>query len=311
MRTGILDVGSNSVHLRVMDLNRGWPPETADSMKRPVRLAEATSRHGVISAAGRQRVVTAAGEARRVASANGVEEFLVFATSAVREAANCEEVTAAIEAAAGTPVTLLSGEDEARLTFLAARRWYGWSGGPMVIADIGGGSLEIGYGNGETPKIAVSISLGAGQLTRDYLRTGPPVPGKDVARLRKHVLSEIEQATAELREQPAAVTTVATSKTFRQLARLCGAPKRKAGLYTARTLDRRAVAKQIPRLAKATDDKRARMRGVSPSRAHQILAGAVVAEAVMRALEAKRLSICPWGVREGAALERLDDLSTR
>jgi exopolyphosphatase/guanosine-5'-triphosphate,3'-diphosphate pyrophosphatase len=183
-------------------------------------------------------VVAAAGEARRVASANGVDEFLVFATSAVREAANCEEVTAAIEAAAGTPVTLLSGEDEARLTFLAARRWYGWSAGPMMIADIGGGSLEIGYGNGEMPKIAVSLSLGAGQLTREYLRTGPPVPGKDVTKLRRHVRSELEEATAELREQPVAVTTVATSKTFSQLARLCGAPKRKAGIHAARTLDR-------------------------------------------------------------------------
>ena len=309
MRIGVLDIGSNSVHLRVLDLNPGWPPEPVDSMKRPVRLAEAASRHGVISAAGMQRAAAAAGEARRIAAANEAGELLAFATSAVREAANCEDVTAAIEAAAGVPVILLSGEDEARLTFLAARRWYGWSAGPMLLADIGGGSLEIGYGRGETPSIAVSLSLGAGQLTRQYLQAGPPVPGKDVKWLRRHVRSELEQATKRLRERPPPVATVATSKTFSQLARLCGAPKRKAGIFAVRTLERGAVARQIPKLAKATDAERARMRGVSASRAHQILAGAIVAEAVMRVLDAKCLSVCPWGVREGIALERLDGVS--
>jgi exopolyphosphatase/guanosine-5'-triphosphate,3'-diphosphate pyrophosphatase len=306
VRVGILDIGSNSVHLRVMDLNPGWPPEPADSMKRPVRLAEATSRRGVISAAGRRRVAAAAREARRVAAANGVDELVAFATSAVREAVNCDDVTAEITAAAGVPVVLLSGEDEARLTFLAARRWYGWSAGPMMLADIGGGSLEIGYGRGEAPSIAVSLPLGAGELTRQHLPAEPPVPKKDVTRLRRQVRSVLEEATAELREHPPAVTNVATSKTFSQLARLCGAPKRKAGAFAVRTLDRGALIKQIPKLAKATDAERARMRGVSASRAHQILAGAIAAEAVMRVLGVRCLNICPWGVREGIAMERLD-----
>lgn len=306
VRIGVLDIGSNSVHLRVMDLKRGWPPEPVDSMKQPVRLAEATNRSGAISAGGRRRATAAACEARRIAAENGADEFVAFATSAVREAANCEDVAAGIQAAAGVPLILMSGQDEAKLTFLAARRWYGWSAGPMMMADIGGGSLEIGYGCGEAPSIAISLPLGAGHLTRTHLPAGPPVPKKEVTMLRRHVRAVLEQATAELRGQPPAVTSVATSKTFSQLARLCGAPKRKAGIFAARTLDRGALTKQIPKLAKATDAERARMRGVSASRAHQILAGAIVAEAVMRVLGAGCLSICPWGVREGIAFERLD-----
>jgi exopolyphosphatase / guanosine-5'-triphosphate,3'-diphosphate pyrophosphatase len=305
VRIGILDIGSNSVHLRVMDLNRGWPPEPVDSMKRPVRLAEATSQRGVISAAGRRRVVAAAREACRVASANGVDELVAFATSAVREAANCADVTAEIKAAAGVAVGLMSGQDEARLTFLAARRWYGWSAGPMMMADIGGGSLEIGYGGGEVPSIAISLPLGAGRLTRQYLPAEPPLAKKDVTALRRHVRSVLAEATAELREQPGAVMNVATSKTFSQLARLCGAPKAKAGPYAVRALRRGALAKRIPKLAAATDAERAKMRGVSASRAHQILAGAVVADAVMRVLDVTCLDICPWGVREGIALGAL------
>lgn len=305
MRIGILDIGSNSVHLRVMDVLPALPPEPVESVKRPVRLAEGTTQRGAISAAGRQRVAAAVREASDVASALGVSELVAFATSALREAANGDDVTAEIQAAAGVPVTLMSGTDEARLTFLAARRWYGWSAGPMLLADIGGGSLEMGYGPGELPSIAVSLPLGAGSLTRQHLPAEPPVPGKDVKRLRRYVRSVLVEETAELREHCAAVTHVATSKTFRQLARLCGAPKAKAGPFAVRVLRRGPLAKRIPELAAASNAERARMRGVSASRAQQILAGAVVAEAVMAVLDVECLNICPWAVREGIVLERL------
>ena len=293
-----------------MDVLPGLPPEPVESVKRPVRLAEATTQRGVISAAGRRRVVDAAREAGDVASALGASDTVAFATSALREAANRDHVTAEIQAAAGVPVTLMSGTDEARLEFLAARRWYGWSAGPMLLADIGGGSLELGYGSGELPSVAVSLPLGAGRLTREHLPADPPVPGKDVKALRRHVRSVLLAETAELRACPEAVTHVATSTTFRQLGRLCGAPKAKAGPFAVRVLRRHPLTKRIRELAAATDAERARMRGVSGSRAHQILAGAIVAEAVMAVLDVECLNLCPWGVREGVVLDRCAQAGT-
>ena len=117
MRLGVLDVGSNTVHLLVVDAYPGARPLPAYSHKAEIRLADHLDK--------------------------GVEDFVGFATSAIRDAANGDEVLARITEQTGTRIDVLGGEDEARLTFLAARRWFGWSSGRLLVLDIGGGSLEI------------------------------------------------------------------------------------------------------------------------------------------------------------------------
>ncbi|MFG2250822.1 Ppx/GppA family phosphatase [Spirillospora sp. NPDC048823] len=227
----------------------------------------------------------------------------------MRDAANRDEVAAEVHAATGVHLGFLTGEQEARLTFLAARRWYGWSAGPLLLADIGGGSLELAYGGGREPEIALSLPVGAGRLTRYHLPPHPPVRKRIRKQLRRHVRSVLAEAAQEIAKRPPPVRAVATSRTFTQLARLCGAPKAKAGPYRERHLDRRDMHRWIPRLAKLPDADRARLRGVKASRAHQILAGAIVAEAAMDVLGLDRLDICPWALREGILLHRLDELA--
>ena len=90
---------------------------------------------------------------------------MAFVTSAIREAPNGDDVLARVRAETGVDLQLLSGEDEARLTFLAARRWFGWSSGTLLVVDIGGGSLELAAGMDEDPDAAISLPLGAGRLT--------------------------------------------------------------------------------------------------------------------------------------------------
>jgi exopolyphosphatase/guanosine-5'-triphosphate,3'-diphosphate pyrophosphatase len=92
--------------------------------------------------------------------------MLAFATSALRNAANCDDVVDRVRAETGVVLRLLPGEDEARYTFLAARRWYGWSAGRLLIVDIGGGSLELAAGRDEDPDVAASLPLGAGRPDR-------------------------------------------------------------------------------------------------------------------------------------------------
>ncbi|WP_433472409.1 hypothetical protein ACQPZP_26405 [Spirillospora sp. CA-142024] len=309
LRLGVLDIGSNSSHLHVADLAVGHAPRPVRSVKSAVRLAEATDRRGVIGRPAVGRLIAAVREATAAAAALDVGELVPFATSALRDAANREDVAAEVRAATDVTLGFITGEQEARLTFLAARGWYGWSAGPMLLADIGGGSMELAYGAGREPEIALSLPLGAGRLTRHHLPPSPPVRKRTRKALRAHVRSVLAEATAEIAERPAPVLAVATSKTFTQLARLCGAPKAKAGPYRQRHLHRDELHPWIPKLAKLRDKERARLRGVKATRAHQILAGAIVAEGIMDVLGLDRLTICPWALREGIVLHRLAELA--
>ncbi|MCO6006123.1 Ppx/GppA family phosphatase [Actinoallomurus purpureus] len=304
MRTAILDVGSNAAHLKVVDLVAGAPIRTIVSVKEPTRLAGAITTGGRISGVGVDRVVASVAATAREAARMGAVELIAFVTSAIRDAANREEILDQVAVDTGVELGFLSGRDEARLTFLAVRAWYGWSVGPIVLADIGGGSMEIATGDGAEADAALSMPLGAGRLTRDHLRGDPP-RGKQVERLRAHVAGRLTAYGADrLTDGSSGHHAVATSKIFTQLARLSGGQ----GADDSRVLERSALRRRIPRLARMTAEERARLKGVSRSRARHILAGAIVADEIMAALGLSRLEICPWALREGIALRRLQRL---
>jgi exopolyphosphatase/guanosine-5'-triphosphate,3'-diphosphate pyrophosphatase len=205
---------------------------------------------------------------------------------------------------------VLTGQDESRLTFLAARRWFGWSSGRLLVVDIGGGSLEIASGIDEEPDVAISLPLGAGRLTRDWL-TGDPPSANQVRQLRKHVRTEIARTAGEVLRNGRADQSVATSKTFRQLARIAGAAPSGEGSYVRRNLRHTELTPWASRLAKMKTAQRTQLPGVSATRAAQLLAGAIVADAAMDLFELEELELCPWALREGVILQRLDGMAGR
>ena len=308
MRLGVLDVGSNTVHLLVVDAHRGGHPDPVRSHKQELQLARLLRDDGSLGPGGTQVLVDAAADARRCAEEEGVEDLLAFATSAVRDATDVREVLAAVRERAGVDLLVLEGEDEARLTFLAVRRWYGWSAGRLLCFDIGGGSPEIATGRDQEPGVALSLPIGAGRMTRERLRKDPP-SGREVAALREHVRAVLAEAKTELAAAGPPDLAVATSKTFRSLARLDGAAPYAKGPRVRRVLTRSGLEDIVDQLAGMTVAKRAELPGVSPSRAGQMLAGAVVAHEAMLALEVDSLDICPWALREGVVLRRLDWLA--
>lgn len=307
MRLGVLDVGSNTVHLLVVDAHPGARPLPAHSHKADLRLAQLLDPSGAIGPEGVDRLTAIVREAMEAAEDKGVEEVLPFATSAVREATNADEVLARVRDETGVDLKVLSGEEEAKLTFLAARRWFGWSAGKLLVLDIGGGSLEIAYGIDEEPDAAVSLPLGAGRLTSGWLPADPPDPA-DVKALRRHVRASIARTVGEFARFGAPDHIVATSKTFKQLARLAGAARSAEGLYIQRELKRKSLEDWVPRLAAMTTHERAELPGVSEGRANQLLAGALVAEGAMDLFGVENVEICPWALREGVILRRLDHL---
>jgi exopolyphosphatase/guanosine-5'-triphosphate,3'-diphosphate pyrophosphatase len=310
MRVGVLDVGSQSAQLRIADLIPGLPPQPVTTVKQAVRLAADTDADGTIGPGAIRRLIAAVTATVAAAREYRADTLYPFATSSVRDAANRDDVLRAVRAASGIQLATMTGEEEARLTFLAARSWFGWSAGPMLLVDIGGGTLEIAYGIGGEPSFAVSLPAGAGRLTRRHLPLAAvPYGKKDISTLRHHVRSVLADPAATVARQPAPELRVATSRTLSQLARLTGAPAAKAGPFAVRTLDRDGLTKWIPRLARMTAAERALLPGISQARAHQILAGAVLAEALMDLLDADRFTICPWALREGILLERLNALT--
>jgi len=295
------------VHLLVVDAHPGARPLPAYSHKADLRLAQLLDDAGAIGPEGVDLLVGTVRDAMEAAEDKGVEDLLPFATSAVREASNADQVLARVKEETGVDLQVLTGAEEARLTFLAARRWFGWSAGKLLVIDIGGGSLEIAYGIDEEPDAAVSLPLGAGRLTSAWLSQDPPEPA-DVRALRRHARAQIARTVGEFSRFGAPDHVVATSKTFKQLARLAGAARSADGLYVQRELKRRSLEDWVPQLAAMTAEQRAELPGVSEGRAGQLLAGALVAEGAMDLFGVETLEICPWALREGVILRRLDHL---
>ena len=308
MRLGVLDVGSNTVHLLVVDAHRGAQPTPQLSHKSELRLAEHVDARGMLAEAGADALVEATISARKQAKELGCDELLAFATSAVRDATNSADVLERVATETGVELQVLSGEDEARLTFLAVRRWLGWSAGTLICLDIGGGSLELAAGHDEDPTAAVSLPLGAARLTRDWFSTDPPSK-PEVAALREHVAAELAGPARQLLKVGVPDRVVATSKTFRTLARLAGAAPSSAGPYERRLLSRTGLAQVTAFVSRMASRDLAELDGVSVGRSHQTIAGAVVAATAMDALGVVELELCPWALREGVILRRLDWLA--
>ena len=305
VRLGVLDVGSNTIHLLVVDAHPGARPLPATSYKVELRLVEYLDDRGAISSEGERLLIESITAALQQAKANGVEDLLAFATSALREASNGESVIARVKEETEVELQVLAGHDEARFTFLAVRRWFGWSSGRMLMLDIGGGSLEIACGYDEEPDVASSLPLGANRLTVEHL-SGDPFDLGQIRELRRKIRVEIASVVPEVLRVGAVDHSVATSKTFRSLARICGAQPSNSGPFVPRLLKRDVLNDWVPRLTAMSRIERSHLPGVSAGRANQLVAGALVAQIAMELLDVEALEICPWALREGIILRRLD-----
>ena len=301
MRLGVLDVGSNTIHLQVMDAHIGARPSPTTNFKVELRLTQYLNKSGTISIEGINALHEAIASAVAHAHENSVDEILAFATSAVREAKNGPAIIEEINERHQIDLQILTGDEEARMTFLAVRRWLGWSAGKLLVLDIGGGSLEIATGVDENPEATLSLPLGAARMTRDFL-SGDPYSAKDVKFLQDYVASNLEDKLPAILRSHDANHFVATSKTFRTLARLSGHWFNDNPKY----LELANLEAMTRNLAGMTDKARADLPGVSASRAQQIVAGAIIAHSVMAVLDIDRVEICPWALREGVVLRRLD-----
>lgn len=307
MRLGVIDVGSNTVHLLVVDAHPGASPVPYHSERSTLRLMEYLDGDGAIVDEGQRMLVDAIRAAAETVAAIGVDDLIATATSAIREAANGEQVLARIARETGVELQVLSGDEEARVTMLAVRRWFGWSAGEILLFDIGGGSFEIAQGADEYPDVQVSLPLGAARSTLRFFHGDPPARD-EVSALRAHARAEFTAVRQRMfADRPLPTRVIGTSKTIRSLARLVG------GLADPLTGELAPVhytglREWEPTLREMPSDVRQYLPGITPERGYQILAGAILLRTAMKVFEVSTLIVSPWALREGIVLRYIDAL---
>ncbi|WP_166987424.1 Ppx/GppA family phosphatase [Canibacter zhoujuaniae] len=310
MRLGVIDVGSNTVHLLVVDAHPGASPVPYESERSLLRLMRYIDSSGAITAEGVTKIVTAIDDAVKKAHEIGVDDLIVTATSAIREATNGAEVLAMVHAQTGVNPQVLSGEDEARITMLAVRRWFGWSAGEILLFDIGGGSFEIAQGSDEYPDVQVSLPLGAGRATVQFIPDDPP-GHPAVSALRKHARSEFTRVRDELfADRPTPQRVVGTSKTIRSLGRLVGGTDNPITGEKA-PINYQDLKEWEPFLREMPSNVREYLPGVTPERGYQLMAGTVLLRTAMKVFGVQSLTVSPWALREGIVLRYIDQLDGR
>ncbi|WP_370148874.1 hypothetical protein [Streptacidiphilus sp. EB129] len=286
-----------------------WSPgaglEPVFSCKARLRLHESLDSRGRIGAAGIASVQRAVAEVMSAARFRCPTAVFPFATSVIRDAPNGGDVIAQVSRATGTRLRVLPGEEEARLAYVAAREWTGPTSGPLLMLDIGGGTVEIATGRGGQPGSVLSLPLGARRITRDWLPDGTGPCGSARLEEIREFLGDALREVPGLPEVTQDGCIVACSKTFQQLAQLTSVPPRGRRLRAGRQLTLPQLRRWIPVLAGADRARQNRLPGISRHRAGQTLAGALVAEALLSTYRAESVDICPWSTREGLLLEQL------
>lgn len=262
---------------------------------------------GAIIEEGQQLLIDAIRRAVDTVADMGVDDLISTATSALREAANGEQVLERIARATGVDLRVLSGDGEARITMLAVRRWFGWSAGEILLFDIGGGSFEIAQGADEYPDVQVSLPLGAARSTMMFFSDDPP-SAESVSALRAHAREAFTDVRDRLfSDRPRPTRVVGTSKTIRSLARLVGGP---ADPITGELapIHYTGLREWEPTLRQMPSEVRQYLPGITPERGYQILAGAIVLRTAMKVFDVSTLTVSPWALREGIVLRYIDGL---
>ena len=310
-RCAVLDLGSNSFHLLVADVE-GSTVQPVRRQRDMLYLGRAVARHGTIPVDLGVRAVATVERFSELARRAGAETLVAVGTEALRTSRGTDLVTRLSEAA-GTPLSLLDGEEEARLAYLGARAGVDVTDEPSLVLDLGGGSLELAVGAGARIVWATSLPLGASRLSAlldaDLEEPDGAPSEASLARLRTHVTEVLDPAVEVVRTH-APATTIAVGGTVRALARLLAA---RSGHWLPATvnqapLDLDELTAAAKDLNAASTAERAEMPSVSSRRADHLHVAATVLEETLRRIGRDTghpiARVSDWGLREGVLLHR-------
>jgi exopolyphosphatase/guanosine-5'-triphosphate,3'-diphosphate pyrophosphatase len=308
VRVAVLDLGSTSFRLVVADWDpsRGLVPYV--QRRERLNLGLVVGREGRIPEPHASAAVKAVGKLRRHAELSGASPVVAVATSALRDAGNREKVARRLAAAAGVPVRILSGDEEAALTFVGVQAGLPLGEAPVLGVDLGGGSLELAVGTGSRLDWTSSLELGASRLVGRFIRQDP-VSQAERTRLESH----IEDALDTLEEPPGGsfwpAACVAAGGTPKALARLMIASGAAAGPVHGLHLRTGDVEALGELLLTSRRRRRRRLPGMDRYRVDVLGAGTLVVARLLRRLGLGGITVSEWGLREGVILEAVQPMA--
>jgi exopolyphosphatase/guanosine-5'-triphosphate,3'-diphosphate pyrophosphatase len=303
MRVAAMDVGTNSVHMIVAQVDPDGHFRVLDRAKEMVRLGRNGLTHGRLTKPAMDAGVRSIAQFKTLAERQGATRIRAVATSAVREARNGGDFIQRVKEQTGIRLKVIPGREEARLIWLGAVQAIDLRGEPAVILDIGGGSVELIVVEGGQPTALHSLKLGCARMTERFLSGDPPT-ARSVKVLDAHLRHELEPALHAAR-RAGARRVIATSGTMLCLVSMAA---HRLGVHPGKTLHGVTVApSEVARLAKtlreSDRERRVRLKGMDAKRVDLIYAGAAVADHVLRGVRATSLTACTWALREGILVD--------
>ncbi|MFQ5600274.1 MAG: Ppx/GppA phosphatase family protein [Candidatus Krumholzibacteriia bacterium] len=291
-RLAVIDLGTNAARLLVADVSEdgSWSPVAERRIA--CRLGEQLGQTGRIRHAAERRTGIALASLGERARRAGAQRLRVIATHALRAAANARDCRRRLETRTGLRILVLSGADEARLVFAAARRWVvPEPGRSLVTLDLGGGSLELARDTPAGPRV-LSMPLGA-VIGAAAIPPAPAAPPRAIAGLRAAVAALLRRQAADF--EAAAPQPAAAGGTVTSTARLLGIPEPLSG----RRIGSADVGDVLRRVARLDLASRRRLPGIADRADIVVPALAVLCE-TLRHLGASNLVVLEYGLREGA-----------
>jgi exopolyphosphatase/guanosine-5'-triphosphate,3'-diphosphate pyrophosphatase len=301
VRIAAIDLGSNSIHMVIVEVNASGGFRVVAGEKEMVRLGASTLTRGRLSAEAINRGLDVLRKYKRLAETQGVEKIIAVATSAVREARNGEDFLDRVGREIGVWPKAIPGQTEARLIYLAALHSVHLEGRRALVMDIGGGSVELALGKGSQLEWAASKKLGVLRMAEQFAKSDP-LSGKDQERLARHVKRALE---ADAMRAPGVEVAIGTSGTILALGAMAHQIETGRPAETLHHLSVKASTLHTlrERLVAADFKERLRMPGMDELRVDVISAGAVILDTMLNLLGIGELVLCEWALREGILLD--------
>jgi exopolyphosphatase / guanosine-5'-triphosphate,3'-diphosphate pyrophosphatase len=301
VRVAAIDVGTNSTRLLVAEERPGgFRP--LDRRMKITRLGQGVDSTGRLSQEALRRTLTTIADYMAACGEYGVGAVRVTGTSAVRDARNRDVFFDGITQLTGRPPELLSGEQEARATFLGTAA--DLAGGPKFVVDIGGGSTELIVGDGEPDRL-VSLDIGCVRMFEKHLFSDPP-SHDELESMRAEVRSALEGAKADL-DVSAGTLLVGVAGTVTQLATLkAGVPVYDPDVTHHAVMSHGDVRLLARRLESLPYDRRSRIKGLEPGRVDVIVAGAEILIAVMEVFDFAEVLVSEKDILDGLVIQLLE-----
>src|SRR6059058_4822575 len=303
MRIAAIDIGTNSVHMIVVQVRPDLSFEVIDREKEMVRLGAGGLDGRKLTPDAMHAALQVLSKFRRLAESHRVDQVIAVATSATREAENGGEFLQTVTQQTGIRPRVISGTEEARLIHLAAVYGISVPGAVAVVIDIGGGSVEVTRGVGPAIELGKSFKLGVIRLTERFVKSDPLEP-RDERKLVRHIQNESGKYLDQI-ARAGFDRVIGTSGTILSLGSVAAASDGRPAGGSLR--NRRIPAKQIRRVRKElvslSLEKRLRVQGLEPRRADLAVAGAVLLDEILRRLGADEITLCDLSLREGLVLD--------